>query len=98
MNPLDVIAAFGSAIILALILLAALIHNWRLGDKLARAEAAAKWRKIHVEPAGRGPNADLWYWVPPPHQGHAVHFTDEALIAAKVSANRNLQHPHTFTS
>jgi hypothetical protein len=70
----------------------------KLVARTTRAEAAAQWRKIHVEPAGRGPNADLWYWVPPTHQGHSVHFTDEALVAAKVSANRNLQHPHTFTA
>lgn len=57
---------------------------------IAEAEAAIlrerlKWRTVTVDGAGRGPNADCSYRVPPPdNDGHEAWFTAEATAAAKT--------------
>ena len=90
--------ASAAGIALAIILWREIARAERAENAARRAADRAQWHIVHVSPHGRGPNADRWYWAPPDHQGHAVHLTDETLIAAKVMANRNLARPHQHTA
>lgn len=49
-----------------------------------RAERRARWRIVKVDTHGRGPNADTFYHVPPPHEGRELWLTDEQVLAAKL--------------
>lgn len=68
-----------------------------LEDITAALVARTSWQVVHVSASGRGPNADAWYWLSPPHQGARIALTDEAVVAAKVRGNHVLTIPHTIT-
>lgn len=84
-------------LVLSILALAALpVCAW-IAYRLGKRHAGKSWRRIHVLPTHRGPNADAWYWTTSTSDGHAIDLTDEQLLAAKVSANHHRSLPHTFT-
>lgn len=91
MTPADYLTAF--------VILGALLvvnHAVYLFASYRREKRRTAWRKVRIDPKGRGPNADQWYWVPPVHNGRELHLTDEELVARKVRATRNLERSHTY--